>query len=196
MSRLSESVFNGVAQNLIGRGIPAVVAMQYSISVRAASAFAEEFYYSVGQKDSLVSALRQGQRAIGIEGNEWYRPLLYLRWEDNEGGQLFQASPDQSGKASQDSRLPLVKASENQPSSNALPLNNEQPKKRQLSRFQQLELERLTTELDDLERDYETVQAQLRNELDGATQNKLKRQLEQIGQEIDQHEQQLHQLKQ
>jgi hypothetical protein len=89
MSRLSESVFNGVAQNLIGRGIPAVVAMQYSISVRAASAFAEEFYYSLGQKDSLVSALRQGQRAIGIEGNEWYRPVLYLRWEDNEGGQLF-----------------------------------------------------------------------------------------------------------
>jgi len=89
MSRLSESVFNGVAQNLIGRGIPAVVAMQYSISVPAASAFAEDFYYSLGQKDSLVSALRQGQRAIGIEGHEWYRPVLYLRWEDNDGGQLF-----------------------------------------------------------------------------------------------------------
>jgi hypothetical protein len=95
MSRLSESVFNGVAQNLIGQGIPAVVAMQYSISVRAASAFAEGFYYSLGQKNSLVSALRQGQRAIGIEGNEWYRPLLYLRWEDNEGGHLFKASPVQ-----------------------------------------------------------------------------------------------------
>jgi hypothetical protein len=89
MSRLSESLFNGVAPNLIGRGIPAVVAMAYSISVRAASAFAEDFYYSLGQKDSLVSALRQGQRAIGIEGNEWYRPVLYLRWEDNEGGQIF-----------------------------------------------------------------------------------------------------------
>ncbi|WP_414588912.1 TIR domain-containing protein [Scytonema sp. PCC 10023] len=24
-----------------------------------------------------------------IEGNQWYRPVLYLRWEDNEGGQLF-----------------------------------------------------------------------------------------------------------
>ncbi|MEB3180360.1 MAG: CHAT domain-containing protein [Nostocaceae cyanobacterium] len=91
MSRLSESVFNGVAQNLIGRGIPAVVAMQYSISVGAASAFAEEFYYSLGQQDSLASALRQGQRAIGIEGNQWYRPVLYLRWEDNEGGQLFKS---------------------------------------------------------------------------------------------------------
>jgi hypothetical protein len=89
-----------------------------------------------------------------------------------------------------------VKASENQPSSNALQLNNEQPKKRQLSRFQQLELGRLTTELDDLERDYEKVKAQLRNEQDGPTQNKLERQLEQIGQEMAQREQQLHKLKQ
>jgi hypothetical protein len=196
MSRLSESVFNGVAQNLIGRGIPAVVAMQYSISVRAASAFAEEFYYSLQQKDSLVSALRQGQRAIGIEGNEWYRPVLYLRWEDNEGGQLFKASPVQSGKASQDSPVPPVKASENQPSSNALPLNNEQLQKRQLSRFQRRELERLTTELDDLEQDYDKVKSQLRTELDGSTQNKLERQLEQIGQEMAQREQQLDKLKQ
>jgi hypothetical protein len=180
MSRLSESVFNGVAQNLIGRGIPAVVAMQYSISVRAASAFAEEFYYSLQQKDSLVSALRQGQRAIGIEGNEWYRPVLYLRWQDNDGGQLFTASPVPSEQASQDSAQ----------------LNNEQRQKRQLSRFQELELERLKTELDDLERDYKTVQAQLRNELDGTTQNKLERQLEKIGQEMAKRQQQLDKLKQ
>lgn len=180
MSRLSESVFNGVAQNLIGRGIPAVVAMQYSISVSAASAFAEDFYYSLGQKDSLVSALRQGQRAIGIEGNEWYRPVLYLRWQDNEGGQLFTASPVQSQQVSQDSAQ----------------LNNEQRQKRQLSLFEQLELKRLITELDDLKRDYETVNAHLRNELDGTTQNKLKRQFEQIGQEMAKREQQLDKLKQ
>ncbi len=196
MSRLSESIFNGVAQNLIGRGIPAVVAMQYSISVRAASAFAEEFYYSLGQRDSLVSALRQGQRAIGIEGNEWYRPVLYLRWEDNEGGQLFKASPVQSGKTSQDSPLSPVKASENQSSSNALQLDNEQLQKRQLSRFQRLELERLKTELDDLERDYEKVKSQLRTEQNGSTQNKLERQLEQIGREMAQRDQHLDKLKQ
>jgi hypothetical protein len=89
MSRLSDSVFNGVAQNLIGRGIPAVVAMPYSISVPAASAFAEYFYRSLGQKESLAIALRRGQSAMGIEGNQWYRPVLYLRWEDNDGGQLF-----------------------------------------------------------------------------------------------------------
>lgn len=95
MSRLSESVFNGVAQNLIGQGIPAVVAMTYSIRVDAASAFAEDFYRSLGEKEPLVIALRRGQSAMGIEGNQWYRPVLYLRWEDNEGGQLFKTSPEQ-----------------------------------------------------------------------------------------------------
>jgi hypothetical protein len=96
MSRLSESVFNGVAQNLIGQGIPAVVAMPYSISVTAASAFSEYFYRSLGEKESLAIALRRGQSAMGIEGNQWYRPVLYLRWEDNEGGQLFKDSPVES----------------------------------------------------------------------------------------------------
>ena len=92
MSRLSESVFNGVAQNLIGQGVPAVVAMQYSISVSAASAFSEYFYRSLGEKEALAIALRRGQSAMGIEGNQWYRPVLYLRWQDNEGGQLFKSS--------------------------------------------------------------------------------------------------------
>jgi gas vesicle protein len=42
--------------------------------------------------------------------------------------------------------------------------------------------------LSDLEQDYETVKSQLRNELDGPTQNKLKRQLEQIGREMEAYE--------
>jgi hypothetical protein len=34
-------------------------------------------------------AVSQGRAAMGVEGNQWYRPVLYLRWRDNEGGQLF-----------------------------------------------------------------------------------------------------------
>ncbi|ACC83231.1 CHAT domain-containing protein [Nostoc punctiforme] len=101
MSRLSETVFNGVAQKLIGQGIPAVVAMQYSVRVDAASAFSEDFYKSLGQKESLAIALRRGQSAMGIEGNQWYRPVLYLRWEDNEGGKLFKDSPERPNGESQ-----------------------------------------------------------------------------------------------
>lgn len=45
--------------------------------------------------------------------------------------------------------------------------------------------------LNDLEQDYEKVKSQLRTEQDGSTQNKLERQLEQIGQEMDKCENQI-----
>lgn len=89
MALEGESVFNGSAQNLINHQIPAVVAMQYSVSVDAATEFAKQFYRSLGQKNSLAVAISQGREAMGVEGNQWYRPVLYLRWEDNQGGQLF-----------------------------------------------------------------------------------------------------------
>lgn len=85
-----DSVFNGVAQNLIKHRTPAVVAMQFPIRVDAAATFAEHFYRSIGQEDPLSLAVKRGQEAIGILGNQWYRPILYLRWTDNAGGQLFE----------------------------------------------------------------------------------------------------------
>jgi len=89
MSLGSESVFNGIAQNMIRSGVPAVIAMQYSVRADAAKAFAEYFYNSLCQKDSLARAVSWGRSAMGTEGNQWYRPVLYLRWRDNEGGQIF-----------------------------------------------------------------------------------------------------------
>jgi CHAT domain-containing protein len=84
-----ESAFNGVAQRLISHQIPAVVAMQYNVRVDSATRFSEQFYLSLGRKDSVATAISHGQEAIGTEGNQWYRPILYLRWQSNEGGQLF-----------------------------------------------------------------------------------------------------------
>lgn len=92
MTLEGESVFNGSAQNLINHRIPAVVAMQYSVRVDAATEFAKQFYRSLGQKNSLAVAISQGREAMGVEGNQWYRPVLYLRWQDNQGGQLFKRS--------------------------------------------------------------------------------------------------------
>ncbi|GAA6617898.1 effector-associated domain EAD1-containing protein [Scytonema sp. NUACC26] len=123
-------MFNGVAQNLIGQGIPAVVAMQYLVGVDAASAFAEDFYLSLGQKESLAIALGNGQTAMGIEGDQWYRPVLYLRWEDNDGGQLFKDSPLPSDSTIQRSPTPPVISPKNQRAQTmTLTLDNEQRKK-------------------------------------------------------------------
>lgn len=65
-----------------------------------------------------------------------------------------------------------------------------------LTRSQRLELERLQTELDDLDQDYRSVQKQLRNEQDSPTQNKLERQLKEIIEAMDQHEEKIRQLRQ
>jgi CHAT domain-containing protein len=89
LSLRSNSVFNGIAQNLISHCIPAVVAPQYKIEVSSASAFAKQFYLCLGEGDSLALAVSKARGAMGVEGNQWYRPVLYLRWKDNEGGQLF-----------------------------------------------------------------------------------------------------------
>ncbi|NEO13287.1 MAG: formylglycine-generating enzyme family protein [Moorea sp. SIO3F7] len=63
--------------------------MQYNVTVKGATAFAERFYRALGNKKVLTTSVSMGQDAMGREGNQWYRPVLYLRWSDQEGGQLF-----------------------------------------------------------------------------------------------------------
>jgi len=94
MAVAGESVFNGMAQQLIDARVPAVVAMQYAVRVDAASQFAEQFYRVLGQKQTLLTALNEGRKWMGVEGNQWYRPVLYLRWQDNQGGQLFSTAQE------------------------------------------------------------------------------------------------------
>jgi CHAT domain-containing protein/tetratricopeptide (TPR) repeat protein len=94
------SVFNGVAQSLIGHGVPAVVAMQYKVSPKGATAFAERFYRELGNKQSLAVATSQGRVAMqNVEHNQWYRLIFYLRWQANDGGQLFASVGDNSAKS-------------------------------------------------------------------------------------------------
>jgi hypothetical protein len=94
-SLASDTLFNGVAQSLIQHQVPAVLAMQYNVTVDGATAFADRFYRALGNGKPITTAVRLGQQAMGIEGNQWYRPVLYLRWYDNEGGQLFADLPIQ-----------------------------------------------------------------------------------------------------
>jgi hypothetical protein len=175
MSRVSETVFNGVAQKLIGQGIPAVVAMQYSVRVDAVTAFAEYFYRSLGQKEPLAIALRRGQSAIGIEGNQWYRPVLYLRWEDNEGGQLF-------------------KSSSIQPDDVPHPISTENSRGNQPTVKSQHQRIRLQQELDDLIEEREVCNSQYRSTIDEAQRVRLKRKLDDLDNQINIIESQLNNI--
>lgn len=106
MAVTGESVFNGTAQQLIDAQVPAVVAMQYSVRVKEARDFAEQFYRVLGQGGSALTALSEGRKWMDVEGNQWYRPVLYLRWRENQSGELFvktEPTPQQSSSPEQDS---------------------------------------------------------------------------------------------
>lgn len=86
--------FSGAAQSLVQQGIPAVVAMQFEITDRAASTFAHGFYSALAAGYPVDAALVQSRTAIFAQGNdiEWGTPVCFTR---APSGQLFdlQRSP-------------------------------------------------------------------------------------------------------
>ncbi len=84
----SQNPYAGVAQSLVKRGIPAVVAMQFEITDTAAITFAREFYSAVADRFSIDAAVGEVRKAIlaAEEGIEWGTPVLFMRAPD---GQLF-----------------------------------------------------------------------------------------------------------
>ena len=73
--------FAGVATALIQQGIPAVIAMQWTLSDPAGIRFGEALYRSLATKGDLLEAVEAGRHAIHIaeKGSlEWATPVLYL----------------------------------------------------------------------------------------------------------------------
>lgn len=78
----------GVAQTLIKQGIPAVVAMQFQITNRAAVVFASSVYGALASGLPVDAAVTQGRVAIRNSGSavEWATPVLYMR---TDSGKVF-----------------------------------------------------------------------------------------------------------
>jgi len=80
--------FAGVATTLVQQGMPAVTAMQFSISDAAAVKFAGEFYAAIA--DGLPVDMAVTEARVGIfsdeESLEWGTPVLFMRSDD---GALF-----------------------------------------------------------------------------------------------------------
>ena len=79
--------YAGVATTLIQLGVPAVVAMQFEISDRAAIVFAEELYTNlIGRQDPIDAAVAEARKAVYIEVDkvEWATPVLFVRHPDVE----------------------------------------------------------------------------------------------------------------
>ncbi|MCG8460815.1 MAG: CHAT domain-containing protein [Holophagales bacterium] len=74
-------VFDGLAQHLLSRGVPAVVAMRSSISDPAAVAFASALYRELAAGYTLERAMVEARAhlSLGQHRAEWATPVLYLR---------------------------------------------------------------------------------------------------------------------
>jgi hypothetical protein len=74
--------FAGVATALMMAGVPAVVAMQFPVSDKAAIAFSARLYAALGGGDPLEEAVDSGRmriKAMAAGQREWATPVLFLR---------------------------------------------------------------------------------------------------------------------
>ncbi|MFZ4661063.1 MAG: CHAT domain-containing protein [Caldilineaceae bacterium] len=74
-------IFLGVAPELVRRGLPAVIAMNYAISDRAAIDLAATFYQALADGYPVDAALAEARKTIYVTANqvEWSTPLLFMR---------------------------------------------------------------------------------------------------------------------
>lgn len=77
--------FSSIAAGLVRRGLPAVLAMQYEISDRAAIEFTTSFYSALAVGLPIDAAVSEARKAIdlALAGSlEWGTPLLIMRTPD------------------------------------------------------------------------------------------------------------------
>lgn len=84
----NSNIFSGMAQGLVKKEIPAVLAMQYEITDQAAIVFAEKLYTGLANGKPIDEALVQARQGIYHLANEleFGTPALYMR---AESGKLF-----------------------------------------------------------------------------------------------------------
>jgi tetratricopeptide (TPR) repeat protein len=78
-------LFASTAANLVRRGTPAVLAMQYPISDSAAIEFARTFYESLADAWPVDAAVAEARKAITFTASstvEWGIPVLFMRASD------------------------------------------------------------------------------------------------------------------
>ena len=76
-----ENTFNGVACSLVGRGIPAVVAMQYNFPQEEARTFVESFYNKLIRSESIDEAMRFARNHLPPSEVTWCIPVLYSQFD-------------------------------------------------------------------------------------------------------------------
>ena len=80
-SAADDDAFDGLAQHLLARGVPAIVAMRTAISDAAAVEFASSLYRQLAAGRTAEAAVIEARRELGLseQRTEWATPVLYLR---------------------------------------------------------------------------------------------------------------------
>lgn len=119
-----QSLFSSSAATLVRGGIPAVLAMQNSITDKAAIEFARTFYEALADQLPVDGAVTEARRAISFSSShtiEWGTPVLYMRSLD---GKLFrirnQDAESASLPASRHQKMPTM---QRQPTAALPPIN-------------------------------------------------------------------------
>jgi len=98
-ARGSESdAFSSTAATLVRRGVPAVVAMQYEVTDKAAIEFSRDFYEAMADGLPVDAAVAEARTAVSMRSAlEWGTPVLYMRSPD---GRIFdvQQTVDRPGE--------------------------------------------------------------------------------------------------
>lgn len=88
-----QDVFSSTAATLVRRGLPAALAMQYSVTDAAAIELARTFYEALAEGYPVDAAVAEARVAVSLALSntlEWGVPVLYMRSTD---GVLFQQQP-------------------------------------------------------------------------------------------------------
>lgn len=91
-------IYSSTAAILVHKGIPAVLAMQYEISDKAAIAFSRAFYRALADGMPVDASVADARIAVNVALKntlEWVTPVLYLRAPD---GVLFNIKTSPPGK--------------------------------------------------------------------------------------------------
>jgi CHAT domain-containing protein len=159
---VSSQAFAGTVSNLVRRGIPAVIAMQYTILDSTAKLFADEFYRTLALGYPVDTAIQTTRNAIsmevGLDRRDFATPVLYMRAKD---GIILSGLNEKSKSSTTPSTI------------------------------QQIRTENLKKDLEKLSKDYEAVAEKQRRESNPQEKNNLQLQLDDIEKEIKEIEQKL-----
>lgn len=107
----TERAFVGMASHLVGRGIPAVIAMRYAIPDRTALLFSEEFYKPLAKGFPVDTAVSEARRAIlqdvGRDVRDFGIPVLFMRAKDGVIVEFHPQKREQIVTGTQDALLTL-----------------------------------------------------------------------------------------